>query len=70
MGNFMYFPDNKLEYIPAFLQVAVFFLIALLVFQFIRRVSARQAEKAKQQEEEILRNNGYNSSSPSTENEK
>jgi flagellar biosynthesis/type III secretory pathway M-ring protein FliF/YscJ len=55
MGDFFYFPDNKLEYIPSVIQFVIFLTITVLVFRLIRIISAREEIKAKQLEEKIRR---------------
>lgn len=55
LGNFMYFPDNKLEYIPSLIQLVIFVFITFLVFRLIKRVSKKQELQAKQLEEQLLK---------------
>ncbi|MDZ5472068.1 hypothetical protein SM124_09945 [Bacillus sp. 31A1R] len=54
LSLFLYFPEDKTEYIPAAISFVIFFFIAVLTMRWIIRVSKREAEKAKQLEEEIL----------------
>jgi hypothetical protein len=51
--DFLYFPDNKLEYIPAILSLLLFFLAALLTMRFIKKMSDRELQKTKHLEENI-----------------
>jgi hypothetical protein len=53
--DYLYFPENKLEYIPGFFWLVVAFFIAVLAFRFIKRVSEKELKKAKQMEEELLK---------------
>lgn len=39
---FLYFPENKLEYIPAVLELTGAVILCIIVFYFIRRSSRKQ----------------------------
>ncbi|MBW7651256.1 hypothetical protein [Anoxybacillus sp. ST4] len=52
-GLFLYFPEDKTEYIPAAISFTAFFIAAVLTMQVIVKVSKRQEEKAKQLEEQL-----------------
>ena len=52
---FLYFPEDKSEYFPAFLTLAIFVLVALLAFVFIKKLSKKQELKTKELEEQINR---------------
>jgi len=51
---FLYFPEDKTEYIPAAISFAIFFLLCLLTFRWIVKRSKKEAEKAKELEKKIL----------------
>lgn len=55
LNLFLYFPEDKSEYIPAAFWMALFLLITILTFRWIQRVSKKQEEKTKELEEEITR---------------
>ncbi len=50
---FLYFPEDKTEYIPALLTFSVFLIACVLVFLWVRKVSKRQEEQAKKLEEQL-----------------
>ena len=52
---FLYFPDDKSEYIPAVITMAVFLVIAILAFRLIIKISKKQEEKTKNLEDQINR---------------
>ncbi|WP_297987749.1 hypothetical protein [Anoxybacillus sp.] len=52
-GLFLYFPEDKTEYIPAAISFTAFFIAAVLTMRVIIKVSKRQEEKAKQLEEQL-----------------
>lgn len=45
MMEFLYFPEDKTEYIPALISLTVFFILASVTFYFIQRHSKKEAEK-------------------------
>ncbi|GMB08996.1 hypothetical protein EDD69_11222 [Thermolongibacillus altinsuensis] len=53
LGLFLYFPEDKTEYIPAAISFTIFFIAAILTMRLIIKVSKRQEEKAKQLEEQL-----------------
>lgn len=53
LSMFLYFPEDKSEYIPAAISFAIFFAAAIFTMRYIIKVSKRQAEKAKELEEKI-----------------
>ena len=52
---FLYFPEDKAEYIPAFISFTIFMILFLLTFRWIRKVSKKQEAATKELEERILR---------------
>ena len=56
-GLFLYFPEDKSEYIPAGITCAVFMIGAFIAMRIILRVSRKEALKTKQLEEEVTRRN-------------
>lgn len=57
LGLFLYFPEDKSEYIPAAITFAIFLIGALLTMRWIIKISKREALKTKELEEQILKNN-------------
>lgn len=53
LALFLYFPEDKSEYIPAAISGSIFFIAAIFTMRYIIKVSKRQEEKAKQLEEQI-----------------
>ncbi|WP_046176481.1 hypothetical protein [Domibacillus indicus] len=56
-GNFLYFPEDKSEYIPAAISMSIFVLMAVIAFLLIKRVSKKEEEKTKHLEEKIRKAN-------------
>lgn len=54
LNLFLYFPEDKREYIPAAISFAVFFLMAVFTMRLIVVISRRQEKEAKQLEEQLL----------------
>lgn len=52
---FLYFPEDKSEYIPAAISFVIFMVLFVLTFMWIRRTSKKQELETKELEERILR---------------
>lgn len=46
MMEFLYFPQDKTEYIPALISLAIFVVLAIITFYLIRRYSKKEEERA------------------------
>jgi hypothetical protein len=55
LGLFLYFPEDKSEYIPAAITSIIFLIGAALTMRLIIRISNKEAEKAKELETRILK---------------
>lgn len=55
MMEFLYFPEDKTEYIPAFLALAICILLAYIAFRIVRNYSRKQEEKMKAFEQQVLK---------------
>ena len=53
-GNFLYFPEDKSTYLPAFIKLLLMVLVCVMVFKFLRKLSAKEAAKAELLEKEML----------------
>ncbi|MCQ6276512.1 hypothetical protein JMM81_16485 [Bacillus sp. V3B] len=51
--SFMYFPEDKSEYIPAVINLVIFSVLAYLAMRFFMRISKREEKKAKELEEQL-----------------
>ncbi|MBB6281773.1 hypothetical protein [Geobacillus subterraneus] len=54
LNLFLYFPEDKREYIPAVISMSVFMLIAVFTMRLIIVISRRQEKEAKRLEQELL----------------
>lgn len=54
---FLYFPEDKTEYIPAAIKLFIIFIVAILTMRFIIKISKREEAKAKQLEEQLKKLN-------------
>ena len=52
---FLYFPEDKTEYIPAAIWLVAFTLLALLTMRFIMKYSRKEAEKAREYEKALAK---------------
>lgn len=42
---FLYFPEDKTEYIPAAISMLIFTIAAVIVFMYFKKISKREEEK-------------------------
>jgi hypothetical protein len=52
---FLYFPEDKTEYIPAAITFSVFLIGAILTMRLIIKISKKEAQKAKEHEQAIMK---------------
>jgi peptidoglycan/LPS O-acetylase OafA/YrhL len=48
--DYLYFPDDKTEYIPAFITLILFFLMAWFSMKVIKKISNKELRKAEMAE--------------------
>ncbi|PLR92655.1 hypothetical protein [Bacillus sp. T33-2] len=53
LSLFLYFPEDKSEYVPAAITCLIFLIGAVVTMRLIMRVSKKEAEKATQLELEL-----------------
>lgn len=53
LNEFLYFPEDKSEYIPAAIELAIILILCILAFNFFRRKSKKDLEKTRELEEKI-----------------
>lgn len=52
---FLYFPEDKTEYIPAVITITIFTIAAFITFRLIAKHSKKEEQKAKELEEFLKR---------------
>ncbi|MFJ8263292.1 hypothetical protein ACIQ4I_15280 [Rummeliibacillus sp. NPDC094406] len=55
LNEFLYFPENKSEYIPAVIEMAIILILCILVFNLFRKKARKDLEKTRELEEKILK---------------
>ncbi|AIE61177.1 hypothetical protein [Bacillus methanolicus] len=60
LSLFLYFPEDKSEYIPAAISFMIFFIACIITFRIIVIHSRKEAEKSKELEKRILEQNDQN----------
>lgn len=58
---FLYFPEDKSEYIPAAISLVIFMIAAVITMRIIIRISKKEAQKAKDFEEQLKKDRHQNS---------
>ena len=53
--TFLYFPEDKTEYIPAVINLVIFSVLAYLAVRIFIRISKREEKRAKELEEHLKR---------------
>ncbi|WP_170008037.1 hypothetical protein [Bacillus fonticola] len=53
LGLFLYFPEDKSEYIPAAISFGIFFVFAVLTMMWIIRINRKQEKEAKLFEQQL-----------------
>ncbi|MGE7923442.1 hypothetical protein ACQKND_09665 [Viridibacillus arvi] len=56
LNEFLYFPEDKSEYLPAAIELAIILVLCVAVFFTIKKMAKKQELKTKMLEEEILQN--------------
>ncbi|HLR11624.1 MAG TPA: hypothetical protein VK120_09550 [Sporosarcina sp.] len=51
---FLYFPEDKTEYIPAAFSFTIFMILCVMAFMWFRKKSKQQEEETRELEERIL----------------
>lgn len=51
---YLYFPEDKTEYIPVVLEFIMVFILCVLLFRWFKKKSAKDAAKAKEIEDRVL----------------
>lgn len=54
MMEFLYFPEDKTEYIPGIITLVVCIVLAYVAFVLIRKYSKKQEQRAQEFEQEVL----------------
>lgn len=62
IGMFLYFPEDKSEYIPAAITGIIFLIAAALTMRLIMKYSKKEEAKAKKLEEKLLKEQKKNQS--------
>ena len=50
---FLYFPEDKTEYIPAVIKLVIFAIAAFLVMRMFIKISKKEAKKAEELERQL-----------------
>jgi hypothetical protein len=54
LSLFLYFPEDKSEYLPAGITFLIFFIGAIITMRLIIKISQKEALKTKELEEKLL----------------
>ncbi len=54
LSLFLYFPEDKSEYIPAAISFTIFLILCIFTMRFIVKISRKEEAKAKELENQIM----------------
>lgn len=54
LSLFLYFPEDKSEYIPAAISFTIFLILCIFTMRFIVKISRKEEAKAKELEDQIM----------------
>lgn len=55
MMEFLYFPEDKTEYIPGIITIIICIILAYIAFRLVKKYSLKQEQRAKEFEQEVYR---------------
>lgn len=55
MMDFLYFPTDKSEYVPAFITLVIFMILAVATFYLFTKKSKKQEKEANEKYEDMYR---------------
>lgn len=55
LSLFLYFPQDKTEYIPAVITTIIFLIAAIITMKLVIRFSQKEAERTKALEEKLIK---------------
>ncbi|MEH7237264.1 hypothetical protein [Bacillus sp. JJ1562] len=61
LNLFLYFPEDKSEYIPAGIKLAICIIVAIVVFRLFIKHSKKEQAKADELEKQIINQDKNNS---------
>ena len=56
LSLFLYFPEDKSEYIPAVIKLIIFMILAAFAMKWVINISKREEKKAKELEDRLKMN--------------
>ncbi|MFD1066481.1 hypothetical protein [Oceanobacillus locisalsi] len=66
MMPFLYFPEDKMEYIPAVISLLLFFALAVIVMRWMMKKSKKDQERFEQEYHDILEQKQKNTQATNT----
>ncbi|EGA89288.1 hypothetical protein GPDM_10785 [Planococcus donghaensis MPA1U2] len=57
--DFLYFPDDKSEYIPGIISVVIIFILSVLIVRLLVRASRKQVKSLEEQGYPVVYKDGF-----------
>lgn len=62
--DFLYFPEDKSEYIPGIISVVIIFILSVLIVRLLVRASRKQVKQLEEQGYPAVYKDGFDSEKP------
>ncbi|MFD1413464.1 hypothetical protein [Oceanobacillus jeddahense] len=66
MMPFLYFPEDKMEYIPAAISLLIFIALAVVVMRWVMKKSKKDQERFEQEYHDVLKQTQKNNNVTNT----
>lgn len=65
--DFLYFPEDKSEYIPGIISVVIIFILSVLIVRLLVKASSKQVKKLEEQGYPVVYKDGLDAEKPDEE---
>lgn len=62
--DFLYFPEDKSEYIPGIISVVIIFILSVLIVRLLVKASRKQVKQLEEQGYPVVYKDGFDSERP------
>lgn len=62
--DFLYFPEDKSEYIPGIISVVIIFILSVLIVRLLVKASRKQVKQLEEQGYPVVYRDGFDAENP------
>lgn len=62
--DFLYFPEDKSEYIPGIISVVIIFILSVLIVRLLVKASRKQVKQLEEQGYPVVHKDGFDTERP------